>query len=106
MEKIKTVGTRIEVFHGKAKHTSGGLKKNDLVHNKQGRIVSKNASTAAKKSNNLVKAGYKTEKGKFGAVYVGGNSGGDSKKTSKGTGNKKSSPKKNKSKKNNSFSFY
>ena len=89
MDKIKTVGTRIEVFRGKAKHTAGGLKKNDLVHNKQGRIVSKSARNAAKKSNNLVKAGYKTEKGKFGTIYVGG----DSKKKSGGKKSPKKSPK-------------
>jgi len=74
MEKVKATGTRLEVYNGKAKHTSGGLKKNDLVHNKSGKIVSKNASTAARKNNNLVKAGYVTEKGKFGSVYVGGDS--------------------------------
>jgi len=70
MEKIKASGTRAEVYHGKAKHTSGGLHKKDLVHNKSGKIVSKNASMAARKNNNLVKAGYTTEKGKFGAVFT------------------------------------
>ena len=72
MEKIKATGTRSEVYHGKAKHTSGGLKKQDLIHNKSGKIVSKNASSAARKNNNLVNAGYVTEKGKFGSIYVGG----------------------------------
>jgi len=109
MEKIKTTGTRVEVFRGKAKHTSGGLKKTDLVHNKNGKIVSKNASAAARKNNNLVKAGYTTEKGKFGAVYVGGE--GSAKKSSskakKSPGKAKKSPiKKKGSPKKKSFSFF
>jgi hypothetical protein len=107
MEKIKTTGTRAEVFHGKAKHTSGGLKKVNLVHNKHGRIVSKNASAAAKKNNNLVKAGYTTEKGKFGSVYVGG---AGAKKTAKGkkspTKAKKSPTKKKGTTKKDTFSFF
>ena len=68
-EKIKTVGNKSEVFRGKAKHTPGGLKKEHLMKNNTGKVVSKNASAAAKKSNNLIKAGYTTEKGKFGSVY-------------------------------------
>jgi hypothetical protein len=36
----KATGTRAQVWHGSAKHTSGGLKKKDLMMNKQGRIVS------------------------------------------------------------------
>ena len=30
---MKTVGSRAEVFHGNAKHTSGGLTKKDLIKN-------------------------------------------------------------------------
>jgi uncharacterized protein YjbJ (UPF0337 family) len=37
----KTIGTKKEVFFGKAKHTSGKLKKNDLMQNKSGKIISK-----------------------------------------------------------------
>jgi len=69
MQKIKATGTRTEVYKGLAKHTSGGLKKNDLIKGGSGKIVSKRASAAAKKNNNLVGAGYVTEKGKFGSVY-------------------------------------
>ena len=69
-EKIKTVGIKREVFNGKAKHTSGGLKKGDLIKNKGGKIVSKKASEAAKKNKNLINAGYVTEKGKFGAKKI------------------------------------
>jgi ankyrin repeat protein len=53
-------------MHGNAKKTSGGLTKSQLKYNKQGKIVSKKASTLAKKNNRLVKAGYVTRKGVFG----------------------------------------
>lgn len=46
---IKTVGSRASVFHGNAKHTSGGLKKKDLKMNGQGKIVSKKNSARAKR---------------------------------------------------------
>lgn len=39
-DKIKTVGSRAEVMHGTALHTSGYLYKEDLMYNKEGRIVS------------------------------------------------------------------
>lgn len=38
---IKAVGSKAQVFHGTAMHTSGGLHKDDLMKNKGGRIVSK-----------------------------------------------------------------
>lgn len=52
------VGSRAQVLHGTAKHTSGGLTKSDLKVVKTGgkgktsrtKIVSKKASTAARKS--------------------------------------------------------
>ena len=72
MDKVKATGTRAEVMHGTAKKTSGGLTKDDLKYNNQGRIVSKKASSRAKKENRLVKAGYVTKKGQFGAVKVDG----------------------------------
>jgi hypothetical protein len=52
--KIKTRGTRQEVFEGLAKKTPGGLTKDDLFENK-GRLVSKKASEKAK-TNFLTKA--------------------------------------------------
>jgi hypothetical protein len=64
----KTVGSRAEVFHGNAHHTSGGLKKSDLMKNKHGEIVSKKKHFQAKKDKRLEKAGYFTQKGKFGFV--------------------------------------
>jgi hypothetical protein len=71
------VGSRAQVMHGTAHHTSGGLTKNDLKMNKWGRIVSKAKSMKAKKENRLSKLGFKTQKGKFGIVKK-------SKKTRKG----------------------
>lgn len=38
---MKTVGSRAEVWHGTAEHTTGGLKKKDLYMGKDGRIKSK-----------------------------------------------------------------
>ena len=60
---MKTVGSRAEVFHGTAKHTSGGLEKKDLLQNKHGRIVSRRKHTTAKKENRLKKHGYTAKKG-------------------------------------------
>ena len=54
----KKVGSRAEVFHGKAEKTTGGLTKNDLIKNKYGYIVSKIKSRSMKnhkKSDNLSK---------------------------------------------------
>lgn len=64
------IGTRAQVMHGTAHHTSGGLTKRELKYNKWGRIVSAKKSQMAKKDKRLEKAGYKTQKGKFGAVKV------------------------------------
>ncbi len=62
----KSVGTRAEVMHGTAHHTSGGLTRKDLKYNKRGRIVSRRASEAGKKAlRRLTRAGYKARKGKF-----------------------------------------
>ena len=64
--KIPAVGTKAQVYHGTAKHTSGGLVKSDLMKTKRGRIVSKKKHAQGKKSlKNLVKAGYKAKKGTF-----------------------------------------
>ena len=64
-------GSRAQVMHGTAYKTSGGLKKSDLLQNKNGRIVSKKKHATAKKERRLVKAGYGTKKGHFGAVKIG-----------------------------------
>ena len=67
-KKHSAVGSRAQVLHGNAHHTSGGLQKKDLIMNKHGRIVSKAKSITAKKEKRLEKAGYFTKKGKFGFV--------------------------------------
>jgi hypothetical protein len=48
--------------------TNGGLKKSDLMMNKWGRIVSVLKHKSAKKEKRLEKAGYFTQKGKWGYV--------------------------------------
>ena len=63
---LKTVGTKAQVFHGSAKHTSGGLTRKDLMKTKKGRIVSRRKHAAGKKAlKRLVKAGFKAKKGTF-----------------------------------------
>ena len=52
-QNMKHNGTRVEVFHGKAKQTRYGLKKGDLMLSAKGRIVSLKKSKLAKKSSNL-----------------------------------------------------
>jgi hypothetical protein len=64
----RRIGSRASVMHGTAHHTTGGLTKSDLKYNKWGRIVSRKKSMMAKKTRRLEKAGYKTRKGKFGAI--------------------------------------
>jgi len=69
--KMKTVGSKAEVFHGSAKHTSGGLHKKDLMKHK-GRIVSRKKHAAGKKAiQRLFKLGYKPTKGTFKAMRKG-----------------------------------
>jgi hypothetical protein len=66
MTEPKTVGSKAEVFHGTAKHTSGGLKKKDLMKTKAGRIVSRRKHALGKTAiKRLFKAGYKPKKGTF-----------------------------------------
>ena len=63
---MKTVGSKAMVYHGKAKHTSGGLTRKDLMKTKKGRIVSRKKHAAGKKAlKRLVKAGYKAKRGTF-----------------------------------------
>ena len=64
----RKVGSRAQVMHNTAHHTTGGLTKRDLKYNKWGRIVSKKRSSLAKKTRRLEKAGYKATKGKFGVT--------------------------------------
>lgn len=66
----KTTGTRAEVWHGTAKHTSGRLNKSNLMMNKWGRIVSRKKHATASREKRLVKAGYGTKKGQFGWIQL------------------------------------
>jgi hypothetical protein len=64
-DKVKAVGSKAEVFHGTAKHTSGGLKKKDLMKH-HGRIISRKKHAAGKKAfARLRAAGYAPKKGTF-----------------------------------------
>ena len=83
------IGSRAQVWHEKAKKTTGGLEKKDLIM-VNGRIKSKKASNSAKKNNNLLKAGWTHKKGEFGAVRI---SEVKAKKKSKKTGKSKKSSK-------------
>ena len=68
-DKMKTVGSKAEVFHSTAKHTSGGLKKKDLMKTKHGRIVSRRKhSLGLKAVKRLFALGYKPKKGTFKAM--------------------------------------
>ncbi len=61
-----TVGTKAQVYHGTAKHTSGGLTKKDLMKTKKGRIVSRKKHAAGQKAiQKLKKMGYVAKKGTF-----------------------------------------
>lgn len=59
---MKSIGSRAEVMHGEAEHTSGGLKKKDLkLDRKDGRIKSK-AQVKAGKANPALKAWLSSQK--------------------------------------------
>lgn len=64
--KMKSTGSKAEVFHGTAKHTAGRLQKKDLMQAKSGRIVSKKQHASGKKAiKRLIALGFKAKKGKF-----------------------------------------
>ena len=52
---MKRIGTRYQVFNGKAQKTAGGLKRGHLMKNKKGQIVSKRKSLMASQASNLKK---------------------------------------------------
>jgi hypothetical protein len=64
--KTPAVGTKAQVWHGTAKHTSGGLTRKDLMKTKKGRIVSRKKHAAGKRAlSRLRKAGFVAKKGTF-----------------------------------------
>ena len=65
-------GTRAQVWHQTAAKTEGGLEKHQLLMNKHGRIVSRKKHRTAKREKRLLKHGFGTRKGVFGAVRVSG----------------------------------
>ena len=59
------MGSKLLVFRGEAKHTSGGLTKKDLMRHK-GRIISRKKHEAGKKAIKHLRAlGYIAKKGTF-----------------------------------------
>ena len=63
---MMTVGSKAQVFHGTAKHTSGGLTRKDLMKTKAGRIVSRRKHAAGMKAiKKLKKMGFVAKKGTF-----------------------------------------
>ena len=52
---MKIFGSRLEVWRGTAKKTTGGLTKQKLTKNRNGKIVSKTKSLKAKRENPLGK---------------------------------------------------
>jgi len=69
MYKMLT-GSKAQVYHKTAHETTGGLTAKDIIQNKHGRIVSLSKHKSAKKEKRLLKAGYGTEKGKFGCINL------------------------------------
>jgi hypothetical protein len=65
-KKVSGVGSKLQVWRGAKRSTSGGLKKKDLMMTKHGRIVSKKQHAAGKKAiKRLFSLGYKPTKGRF-----------------------------------------
>jgi hypothetical protein len=65
-------GSRAQVMHKTAYKTAGGLTVANLMKNKHGHYVSVKKHNTAKREKRLLKAGYGTVKGKFGAVKLNG----------------------------------
>ena len=64
---MQTIGSKAQVFHGTAHHTSGGLTRKDLMKNKSGsKIVSRKQHAAGLKAiKRLRSLGYVAKKGTF-----------------------------------------
>jgi hypothetical protein len=64
--KIPAVGSKAQVWHGTARHTSGGLTRKHLMKTRSGRIVSRRKHALGKKAiKTLKKMGYIAKKGTF-----------------------------------------
>lgn len=65
MSHLSAVGSKAQVFHGTARHTSGGLTKKDLMKH-HGRIISRKKHAAGKKAIKHLRAlGFIAKKGTF-----------------------------------------
>ena len=64
--KMKSSGSKAQVWHGTAKKTPGGLTRKDLMKTKRGRIVSKRKhAIGLRRIKTLRKLGFKAKKGTF-----------------------------------------
>ncbi len=60
------LGSKAQVWHGTARHTSGGLTRKDLMKTKSGRIVSRRKhAIGMKRIKTLRKMGFIAKKGTF-----------------------------------------
>ena len=50
INKVMPVGSKLMVWKGVAEHTSGGLRKEDLMVNSRGKVVSRKAHEAGKRA--------------------------------------------------------
>jgi hypothetical protein len=64
--KMTPSGSKAQVWHGTAKHTSGGLTRKDLMKTKRGRIVSRRKhAIGLRRIKSLRRLGFKAKKGSF-----------------------------------------
>jgi hypothetical protein len=64
--KLRSSGSKAQVWHGTAKHTPGGLTRKDLMKTKKGRIVSRRKhAIGLRRIKTLRKLGFKAKKGSF-----------------------------------------
>ncbi len=64
--KVRSSGSKAQVWHGTAKHTPGGLTRKDLMKTKKGRIVSRRKhAIGMRRIKTLRKLGFKAKKGSF-----------------------------------------
>jgi hypothetical protein len=64
--KMVSSGSKAQVWHGTAKHTSGGLTRKDLMKTKRGRIVSRRKhAIGLRRIKSLRRLGFKAKKGSF-----------------------------------------
>lgn len=60
-QKVHRIGSRAKVMHGGAERTSGGLRKDQLMYNSKGRIVSKKRHATMKQRHKVYGGGEQEE---------------------------------------------